>query len=127
VSISLRGLNPDVRAAAEAALSWAGYYRIPVTVTSAARPWAQQAALRAQYEACLARGEKISPANPDARCRYPANEPGDSAHNYGLAWDSVVPEEWWAAWTFLRRAAGFAVPDGDRVHAEVPSWRGYLA
>jgi len=127
VSISLRGLHPQVREAAERVLSWASSYKIPVTVTSAARPWAEQEKLRARYEACLARGEIIAPGNPDSDCRYPANRPGDSAHNYGLAWDSSVPEEWWPAWTWLRRAAGFAVPDNDRVHAEVPGWRQYVS
>lgn len=127
MSISLRGLNPTVRAAAERALAWAAFYKIPVTVTSAARPWAEQEKLRARYEACLSRGERVYPGNPDPACRYPANRPGESAHNYGLAFDSSVPPEWLPAWTWLRRAAGFAVPENDPVHAEVPSWRQYVS
>lgn len=125
--ISLRGLDPTVRRVAEVVLGWASYYKIPVTVTSAARAWDEQTKLRARYEACLARGERVWPGNANPDCRYPANRPGDSAHNYGLAFDSTVPEQWWPAWTWLRRAAGFAVPDSDRVHAEVPGWRAYVS
>lgn len=123
MSIALRGLVPEVRAAAERALSWAVYYGLTVTVTSAYRSWAEQTTLRNQFEKCVAAGEKISPANPHAACRYPANQPGDSAHNFGLAWDSWVPawQQW--AWDYLRRYAGFTVPENDRIHAEVPDWR----
>jgi hypothetical protein len=96
---------------------------IKVTITSGYRSIEKQRQLRAQYEACLARGAVISPSNPDAACRYPANRPGDSSHNFGLSWDSSVPDEWWPAWTALRRWAGFVVPDNDRVHAEIPNWR----
>lgn len=128
--MQLAGLGQEVRERAELALEWARVLKIPVTITSVSRSWAEQTALRERYEACLARGETVSPANPNAACRYPANRPGDSAHNFGLAWDSWVPDgEWregwsyWAAWTYLRRWAGFTVPDTDRVHAEVPEWR----
>jgi len=125
VSIALRGLHPEVRARADAALQWAGYYRIPVTVTSGHRTWAEQEKLRARYERCLARGERITPANANPECRYPANEPGDSAHNWRLAWDSWVPAPYVDAWKAIRRYVGFAVPDVDVVHAEVPGWRAF--
>jgi D-alanyl-D-alanine carboxypeptidase len=123
--ISLRGLHPLVRERAELAMAWAQRYGLQVTVTSGYRSWAEQTQLRTQYETCLARGERVDPANPNPACRYPANEPGDSAHNYGMAWDSWVPEDQWWLWTYLRRAAGFAVFENDRVHAEVPEWRKY--
>lgn len=54
---------------------------------------------------------------------YPVNRPGDSAHEYGLAFDSAVPDRYLPAWTALRRAIGFRVPENDEVHAEVPGWR----
>lgn len=123
MSIQLRGLDPQVRERAQLALDWAAYYRIPVTITSTSRGWAEQTKLRNQYEACLAAGQTISPNNPNPACRYPANKPGDSAHNFGLAFDSWVPDGYWESWTFLREFAGFHVPDNDRVHAEVPGWR----
>lgn len=127
MSIALRGLVPEVRAAAERALSWAVYYGLHVTVTSCYRSWAEQTALYNRYQKCVARGEQITPGNPNPECRYPANRPGDSAHNYGLAWDSVVPahEQW--AWDYLRSYAGFRIPPNDRIHAEVPDWRQYTS
>jgi hypothetical protein len=126
MTVQLAGLDPQVRAAAERALSWAKYYQIPVTVTSGYRSWAEQTRLRKQYEDCLAAGEKVYPGNPNPACRYPANEPGDSAHNYRWAWDSWVPPEYQWAWTYLRQMAGFTVPQNDPIHAEVPNWRQYL-
>lgn len=124
--IALRGLHPLVREHAELAMSWAAYYGLTVTVTSGLRTMQEQAALRQRYERCLAQGQKVWPGNPDAACRYPANRPGDSAHNYGLAWDSSVPPEQQWAWTYLRSYAGFYVPENDPVHAEVPNWRNYV-
>jgi len=126
VSIHLRGLDPAVRQRAELALSWAEAYGIPVTVTSGYRSWAEQTKLRQQFESCISRGEVISSSNSNPACRYPANEPGDSSHNYRWAWDSWVPAEWIPAWVWLRRYAGFTVPDHDMIHAEVPEWRSYL-
>lgn len=123
MTIQLRGLEPEVRDRAQLALEVAAYYRVPVTVTSTHRTWAEQDRLRNRYENCLARGETVGPSNPNAACRYPANEPGDSAHNWRLAWDSWVPAPYVDAWKAIRRWAGFAVPDGDPIHAEVPGWR----
>jgi hypothetical protein len=122
----LAGLHPEVKERAELCLSWAKYYGLTVTVTSGHRDLAKQTELRRQYEACLARGETVYPGNPDARCRYPANKPGDSAHNYGMAWDSTVPADQQWSWDYLRRYAGFRVPENDLIHAEVPDWRAYV-
>ncbi len=121
--ISLAGLDPRVRPAVSAALAWAKHYGLHVTVTSAKRERSKQAALYRQYLACKARHERIDPSNPNPACRYPANPPGDSAHEYGMAFDSAVPAGEWGAWTDLRRALGWRVPDNDRVHAEVQDWR----
>ncbi len=124
MSIALRGLEEGaVRERAELALAWAKHYAIPVTITSVTRTWAEQTRLYERYQDCLRRGEKVWPGNRNQACRYPANRPGDSAHNFGLAWDSWVAEPYWPAWTALRRYAGFQCPDHDRVHAEVPGWR----
>jgi hypothetical protein len=112
VSVSLRGLHPDVRAAAEWALSWARHYNVPVTVTSTRRTWAEQAELRRRWEAGLS--------------KWPANRPGESSHEYGLSWDSTT--EPWAQswWNQVRTLAGFSVPTNDEIHAEVPNWRQYV-
>lgn len=120
--MSLRGLNPEVRARAEWTLAVAGYYGVPVQVTSTLRSWESQQALRTRYEACLRSGQVGQPGP----CRYPANRPGDSSHQYGLSWDSVVDpvvEPWWVG---VRRYAGFEIFDHDKIHAQVPSWRQYV-
>lgn len=122
MAISLAGLDPEVRLYAEAALSSARHYGIPVTVTSTRRNWAQQEQLRAQWLQCVQRGDAYNP-DPAKRCRYPANEPGDSAHNYGLAWDSVTDTPYQAAWNFIRSWHGWGIPQNDIIHAEVKGWR----
>lgn len=122
MAISLRGLHREVRQRAEMTLEWARYYGIPVTVTSAFRSIEHQRVLRARYEACVSEGR--FPSSPG--CEYPANRPGDSGHNYGLAWDSVVPDEWQPAWNYLREYAGFRIPPNDQIHAEVRDWRRFV-
>ena len=97
-----------------------------MTVTSVLRDSTKQAELRRQYESCLARGETVWPGNPDPRCRYPANQVGDSAHEYGLAWDSTCDPARLPDWIGIRRAVGWQVPDNDPIHAELPGWRNYL-
>lgn len=111
--MGLAGLQSWVRPYAEWCLDVAHYYGIPVTITSTYRSWAEQAELRRRYE--------------QGRSRWPANRPGDSAHNYGLAWDSTVPERYQDWWNAVRRAAGFEVLDNDIIHAQVPRWRDLVA
>lgn len=125
MSMALRGLHPALRAAAEWTLAAAALNKIPVTVTSVVRGWAEQTQLRSRYDACLARGERVYPGNRNADCRYPANQPGDSSHNYGVSFDSWVPAEHQDNWDYLRRLAGFRVPENDRIHAELPNWRAW--
>ncbi len=59
---------------------------------------------------------------------YPVAAPGTSAHEYGLAWDSWVPEPYMPWWVAVRRWAGWDVPlpDTDPVHAQIPNWREYV-
>lgn len=125
MAVDLDGLDPRVRAGVRAALAWAHYYGLNVTVTSGYRGLDKQERLRKTYEACLARGERVWKGNPNPDCRYPVNKPGLSAHNYGLAFDSWVPDDQMAAWVQLRRALGWKVPDNDVVHAEVPGWQDF--
>ena len=107
--MQLRGMDSRVRPYAEWATQIANYYGIVPTVTSTYRSWEEQTKLRARWE----RGES----------RFPANRPGDSAHNYGWAWDSVVPEHQQDLWNQIREYVGFRVPPGDQIHGEVPGWR----
>ena len=118
----LAGLHPDVRRNAEWALGWANFYRVPVDVTSGLRSWIEQNRLRTNFEQCVATGR----FGKTRECRFPANRPGDSSHEFGLAWDSVTEpwaQEWW---THVRRLAGFDVPAGDIIHAQVPNWRDFV-
>ena len=127
MSFALRGLDPALRAVAEWTLKAAELNKIPVTVTSVVRGWSEQQALRSRYDACVARGERIYPGNSNSDCRYPANQPGDSSHNYGVSWDSVVPADQQENWNYLRRLAGWHVPENDLIHAELPNWRAHKA
>lgn len=121
--IGLRGLNSGLRPNAEWALAVAEYYHVPVEVTSVYRPISEQQELYDNYLDCLRRGA----FGREPGCMYPANRPGDSAHNYGLAWDSWVEPEYQDWWDAVRRYAGFEVLANDRIHAQLPNWRRYLA
>lgn len=109
----LSGLADWIRPYAEWCLAVADYYGVTVTVTSTFRSWAEQERLRRRWE------DGLSP--------WPANRPGDSAHQYGLAWDSVVHPDLQPWWDYVRRYAGFEVLDNDAIHAQVPSWRQLVA
>ncbi len=119
MSIQLAGLHPQVRERAELVLGYANQFMVRPRVTSGFRSWHEQADLRRKWEAGL------SP--------FPANRPGDSAHNFGLAFDAVLPTdlrgrpEWEAWWKAVREWAGFDVPSNDSIHAQVPNWRQFVA
>lgn len=118
----LLGLDPAIKAAAEWTLEVADFYNVPATVTSGRRTMDEQRALRRNFEQCVATGRFGQ--GPD--CRFPANRPGDSAHNFGLAFDSVVPAELMSWWMMVRQLAGFDVRSSDPPHAEYPSWRDFV-
>jgi len=124
---ALGSLHPEVRQRVEWLLRVAQLNGIPVKITSTGRSSGEQARLRANWETCVARGLFPSSASlaPGFSCRYPANRPGDSSHEWGAAFDSAVPPQWQDVWTQLRQLAGFSVLDenGDPIHAEVPGWR----
>jgi len=106
---ALKGLDPQVRQQAECAFTIAVDYGMAPVVTSVVRGWAEQLRLRERWE----RGES----------EFPANNPGDSAHQYGLAFDSWVPDDQMACWVAIRESVGLRVPAGDLIHAERPEWR----
>ena len=118
----LTTLDPSIKAAAEWAIGWADFYGVPVTIVSGRRSMDEQRRLRRNFEQCVATGRFPSP--PD--CKFPANRPGDSAHNFGLAWDAVVPDRFMPWWIHVRRLAGFEVRENDGPHAEYPNWRGFV-
>lgn len=134
--MDLAGLHPELRPYADYALAIAKVNGLAPTVTSVARSWATQTKLRDNFEWCLENAcVGVDCGFVDGHdCRYPANAPGDSAHGVwavdgsqgSLAFDSVVDDDQWELWTAIRRWVGFTVPDNDRVHAELPSWRSYV-
>lgn len=115
----LAGLQPWLRPYADYAVQWfqlltgGREYRgrvvggITPTITSVYRSAKKQAELYADR----------------ARNPYPVNRPGDSSHQYGLSFDSDVPDRYMPLWIAVRRAVGFTVPSNDEVHAEYPNWR----
>jgi len=107
--MQLRGLDSRLRPYAEYAVQLANQYGISPTITSTFRSWEEQQRLRSRWE----RGES----------RFPANRPGDSAHNFGWAWDSVVPAGEQALWNAIRRYVGWEVLENDLIHAQLPDWR----
>jgi len=113
VSLStLAGLHPQVRERADLAVAIADYYRVPVTVTSGRRSFADQSRL---YKRFLA-----------GQSRFPAAPPGRSAHEHGLAWDSVVEPRYLDFWDAVRQYVGFETRRTDEVHAVVPNWRQFI-
>jgi hypothetical protein len=128
MTLQLSGLHEVLRPYAEYAMRLGVQNGLKPTITSVYRDLAFQKQLRANYEKCVARDLYPSAASliPGLSCRYPANEPGDSAHNFRLAWDSWVPEDTMALWVAIRRYVGWGVPDNDPIHAELPNWRSYV-
>lgn len=120
--MKLSGLHTALRPNAQWALDVAAFYDVPVNVTSVFRSWTAQKRLRDNFERCVASGQ----FGKTAKCRFPANRPGDSAHNHGLAWDSTVPPEFQDWWTHVRRLAGFEVLPNDIIHAQLTSWRDFV-
>ena len=59
---SLKGLHPDLRDAAEAAVAWAEQQGVTVQITSVTRTWAEQQKLYANYLACKRAGASRAPA-----------------------------------------------------------------
>lgn len=126
--IQFRGLHTQLRPYADYAVKLANQYGLHPQITSVLRDMQLQAKLRKNYETCLARGEFPSDKSygPNLSCRWPANRPGDSGHNYGLAWDSWVPEDEMPLWVQIREYVGWRVAPNDVIHAELPNWRSYL-
>lgn len=105
------GLEPALIPYADQALRLAARNGISVKVTSVRRNWGEQEELYSNYR----RGVS----------RFPANPPGDSPHQYGVAWDSVVAPRDQAAWDQIRAAIGWKLYPHDPVHAEFANWRQY--
>ena len=104
----IRGLKRDVSAAVAWCLEAARLNGLKPVITSTYRSRSEQLKLYRDYLA--------------GRSPWPANPPGTSGHQYGLAWDSWVPDAQLPLWTTIREAAGFRVPPNDVIHAEVPDW-----
>lgn len=104
----------------------APFYRVEggimPTVTSGYRPLDQQKQLRDLWERS---GMNPYPVRFAGQTVYPANRPGDSSHNWGLGWDSDVPDQYMPLWRDVRAYVGWTLsaPGVDDVHAEWPGWR----
>jgi hypothetical protein len=124
---SLSGLHVALRPYAEAAVKWAEDQGVHVEITSVTRTWTNQLQLYNNWELCKAAGKQYTAASltQGMSCEYPANPPGYSAHNYGLAWDSVVDAELQDWWDAVRKWYGWEIPANDRIHAQLPNWEQY--
>lgn len=105
------GLEPVLVPYAEEAFRIAQRMNIRPRLTSVRRNWGEQEELYANYQRGLS--------------QFPANAPGDSPHQYGVAWDSAVPAVDQAAWDRIRASLGWKLYPHDPVHAEFPNWRAY--
>ncbi len=104
-------MDSRLRPYAEYAMKVAWAYGLKPQVTSVFRGWAEQQRLRDRYLA--------------GKSKWPANRPGDSAHNFGYAFDSWVPDAQMPTWRAIREYVGWRVPQNDVIHAGLPEWRKY--
>lgn len=125
MAIALRGLHEELRPYAEFTLQLGRIYGLDPTITSVLRSSAEQSRLYDRFQLCLSQGKFRD--GETYGCQYPANPPGSSSHEYGVAWDSWVPDEHMPLWTAIRRAVGWRVPETDLVHAELPGWRDLIS
>ncbi len=116
--MALRGMHAELRPYAEYAHAIADHFGVTTRVASVARTWNEQQKLYERYQTAVRRGRF-----PSAQVPYPANAPGDSAHQFGMAWDSQVDPQYQQWWNEVRRWIGFKVYDHDAPHAEYPDWR----
>lgn len=96
---------------ADGAVRMAQAYGIKPTITSIRRNWAEQSKLYDEYIS----GLRTIPANP----------PGTSGHQYGVAFDSSVPPDQLQLWNAIRAHWGWKLYANDPVHAELPGWQNY--
>lgn len=120
MGVDLRGLQPWIRERWELAAAvmqlLTGGKLTGSTVSGGIRPTVTSTYRSIQDQQKLYDARASNP--------YPVNRPGDSAHNYGLAVDSWVPDGYWELWWAVQRYVGFEVPGAtDRVHAQWPQWR----
>lgn len=129
MSMSLAGLHPQLRTHAEKTVQLGRAYGVHPTITSVFRTIDFQRQLYTNFQKCKAAGlqGRNVQLTPGMSCAWPANPPGASAHNYGLAWDSTVPAHQQALWNAIRRAYGWHVLPNDEIHAEYPGWREIVA
>lgn len=109
----VHGLVPAFRERVEWGLSYAEAYGASLTVTSGKRSSQEQRRLYELFKA--GKG-------------HPANAPGTSAHEFGLAVDVAADDpRWYPSLHSLWRALGLAVPySREPWHVEVPNWQRYV-
>jgi len=120
-------MQPDLRELAELSLQIArDYFGFSPFVTSSYRSWESQTRLWKARERELECRQRTGKADCGIQS-YPVNRPGDSAHNFGLAFDSTVEPQHQYLWDVIREVCGFRVPQNDRIHAELPNWRSFVS
>lgn len=111
MSSQLDTLDPAIRPFASDLYDLARSQGLYARITSTRRSHAQQEVLYRRYQEGLS--------------RYPAAVPGNSAHEYGLAFDMVISDpgyqrgagKLWVSW------GGVYGNEEDPIHFEYPSWR----
>lgn len=106
--IAFAGMDARLRAHAEATVAAAEREGIKPNIISVRRNAAEQAKLRANYEAGIS--------------RWPAERVGTSSHQYGVGWDATVKPEHQERWNQIRAAFGWKLYGNDLPHAEYPGW-----
>jgi predicted amidohydrolase YtcJ len=107
--LGFAGMDERLRHHAEATVSYAEKFGIVPVIISVRRNYAEQAKLYSNYRA--------------GKSKWPANPPGQSAHQYGVAFDATVKPEHQEAWNYIRRGFGWRVHETDPPHAEYPDWQ----
>lgn len=102
------GLEQRLIPYADAALRMGQQLGLHPQITSVRRNWAEQEKLYHDFQHGLR--------------QLPANPPGYSAHQYGVAWDSWVPDVELQLWNQVRGHFGWKLYPNDPVHAELPGW-----
>lgn len=106
--LSMSGMDPRLRQHAEDTIAYAQRQGLRVNVVSVRRSEAEQRKLYENWKAGIN--------------RWPAEPPGQSAHQYGVAFDATVPPGQQEAWNWVRSAFGWRIYGNDPPHAEYPNW-----
>lgn len=106
--LGFAGMDYRLRKHAEATVAYAEALGLKVNIISVRRNEAEQRKLFENWKAGIN--------------KWPAEPPGHSAHQYGVAFDATVPPSQQAEWDRVRRGFGWRIYANDPPHAEYPDW-----